>query len=240
MTQFKVVSKRQKLKIYEQILNLPQADISSIKKLISSLNSTNMSLDKNGFQVILNILFPEIENETLKGLIENKYQDKYNGRKYSILFISLKKYIAEGFHSIYEYYLKKELKAKNITLQSKEIDLVSKCVDNAMRNSFELLYNTFKYQLVKYLGVFNLMFKICISIKENKTVDDVSGIDILLTKLEYNAFSEEAKIASDYGVPSKIVAYYDSKTPEQAKSIINSFDNYEKTIYEKVRLIIEA
>ena len=34
--------------------------------------------------------------------------------------------------------------------------------------------------------------------------EDVTGIDKLLIKLEYNAFSEEARIASDYGVPQKI------------------------------------
>lgn len=239
MTQFKVISKRQKLRIYQQILGLSHTEVSSIKKLIASLNST-MSLDKDGFQTILNILIQlEIENETLKSLINNRYRDKFNGKEYSILFVFLNKYITKGYNSIYEYYLKKELESKKINLTSENSDLIAKCVDNAMRNASELLYNTFKYQLVKYLGVFNLMFKVYVSIKENKAIEDAAGIDILLTKLEYNAFSEQAKIASDYGVPNKIVAYYDAKTSEQAKSIINSFDNYEKVIFEKVKPIIE-
>lgn len=239
MTQFKVVSKRQKIKIYQQILALAPSEIASIKKLIASLNSTNMSLDKDGFQVILNILLPEVENETLKSLINNRYKDKFNLREYSILFVFLNKYITKGYVSIYEYYLKKELERKGITLQSEETELISRCVDNAMRSASELLYNTFKYQLVKYLGVFNLMFKVYVSIKEGKIIEDSAGIDILLTKLEYNAFSEQAKIASDYGVPNKIVAYYDAKTEEQARTILNSFDNYEKGIFEKVKPIVQ-
>ncbi|WP_449397641.1 hypothetical protein [Chryseobacterium wanjuense] len=128
------------------------------------------------------------------------------------------------------------MKGNNITLNNDEISM---CVDSAMRETAELIYNTFKYQLVKYLGVFNLMYKYYISKIENKSLEETSGIDILLIKLEYNAFSEEAKIASDYGVPNKIVAFYDAKTPEQAKSISNSFDNYEKKIFEKIRNIIE-
>ena len=113
------------------------------------------------------------------------------------------------------------------------------CVDSAMRETAELIYNTFKYQLVKYLGVFNLMYKYYISKIENKALDETSGIDILLIKLEYNAFTEEARIASDYGVPNKIVAYYDAKTTEQAKTIQNSFDSYEKSTFEKVKKIIQ-
>lgn len=239
MNQFKVISKRQKLIIYQQMLSLSQTKISSIKRLIANLNSTTMRLDKDGFQVILDTLFPEIKNETLRSLIDKKYRDKFNGNEYSILFVYLNQYITNGYLSIYEHYLQKELTNKKITLQSDKTDLIAKCVDNAMRHSSELLYNTFKYQLVKYLGVFNLMFKVYVSIKENKTIEDAAGIDILLTKLEYNAFNEQAKIASDYGVPNKIVAYYDANTAEQKRSIINSFDNYEKTIFEKVKTIIE-
>ena len=40
-----------------------------------------------------------------------------------------------------------------------------------MRETAELIYNTFKYQLVKYLGVFNLMYKYYISKIENKLLE---------------------------------------------------------------------
>jgi hypothetical protein len=244
LNQFKVISKRQKLEIYQSIINLSSIQLTSIKKLISSLNSTTMSLDKDGFQIILDIILPQIENEKLEALIKNKFKFKSNDvNEYSILFASLSQYISSGFSANYNYFLSKKLKEKRISpkefsLNSKEAE-ISVCIDSAMRDTAELIYNTFKYQLVKYLGVFNLMYKYYISKIEKIHFEDTSGIEILLIKLEYNAFSDKAKIASDYGVPNKIVAYYDSKTNEQAKTIQNSFDSYEKRIFEKVKKIID-
>ncbi|WP_276964391.1 DEAD/DEAH box helicase [Chryseobacterium sp.] len=244
INQFKVISKRQKIDIYKDISQLSTAQLSLIKKLISSLNSTTMSLDKDGFQIILDIILPRVENEKLKALIQNRFKFKPDDvNDYSILFASLSSYISAGFQGNYNYLLSRKLIVKKITPKefssnSKEKE-ISECIDSAMRETAELIYNTFKYQLVKYLGVFNLMYKYYISNIENKSLEETSGIDILLIKLEYNAFSEEAKIASDYGVPNKIVAYYDAKTAEQAKNIQNSFDSYENQIFEKVKKIIK-
>ena len=108
-----------------------------------------------------------------------------------------------------------------------------------MRKASTLIFNTYKYQLVKFLGVFNLMYKFWISVNNNIEFEEVSGIDKLLIKLEYNAFSEEARTASDYGVPQKIIDYYDSKTVAESNLILNSFDNYEKQIYQRIKRIIE-
>ena len=102
-----------------------------------------------------------------------------------------------------------------------------------------MIFNTYKYQLVKYLGIFNLMYKYIESQKQDITLDEVYGIDKLLIKLEYNAFSEEAKIASDFGVPQKIVDYYDSTNATDSKRILNEFDSYEKTVFERIKRIIE-
>ena len=65
---------------------------------------------------------------------------------------------------------------------------------------------------------------------------EVSGLDRLLTKLEYNAFTEKGRIASDFGVPSSIIDYYENE--ENADEIKKSFDNYELKIFEKVERII--
>lgn len=243
INKFKVFSKRQKLEIYQKITELSSQEEDQIKKLISRLNSTVMSLDKDGFQVVLNIIYPQVENDKLKQLIENKFVFNSIGKeRYSILYFSLNTYITKGFSGSYDYFLKKNLERKNIT--STEFSLKinekmsSECIDSAMRETAELIYNTFKYQLVKYLGVFNLMYKYYISKAENKSIEETFGIDILLMKLEYNAFSDQAKIASDYGVPTKIVSYYDAKTSEQAENIQNSFDAYERRIFEKVQKVI--
>ena len=63
---------------------------------------------------------------------------------------------------------------------------------------------------------------------------------MLIIKLEYNAFSPEARTASDYGVPQKIIDYYDSKDPKKSQEIFSAFDNYEKLIYDRVKKIIEG
>ena len=125
---------------------------------------------------------------------------------------------------------------------NKKIDIINmteNAVNSAMRLSSTLVFNTFKYQLVKYLGAFNLMYKFRLSQHLEQEFDKITGIDKLLIKLEYNAFSPEARIASDYGVPQKIIDFYDARNNTEGKSIMNSFDNYEKSIFEKISKIIE-
>jgi hypothetical protein len=99
------------------------------------------------------------------------------------------------------------------------------------------VYNILKYQVVKYLGVFNVMYKLSQSQKTSQKFEEVSGIDRLLTKLEYNALTQNGRIASDFGVPSSIVDYYEST--DNAENIKSQFDSYEKNIFEKVEKIIK-
>lgn len=228
LSQFKVISKRDKIKVYDNINSLPNIFHLRINTLIRRLNFPKIGIDKDGFQVVLNIVLEIIENENLKALIENKFKDNYSPNSYSILFASLNSYLNSGFEGVFRYNLLNEIRNGS-----------NNAVNNAMRKSSSLIFNTYKYQLVKYLGVFNLMYKFWLAKKHNLLFEEVTGIDKLLIKLEYNAFSEEARIASDYGVPQKIVDYYDSKTVEESKNIMNNFDNYEKQIYEKIKRIIE-
>lgn len=228
LSQFKVISKRDKIKVYDNINSLPNIFHLRINTLIRRLNYPNIGIDKDGFQVVLNVVFEIIENENLKALIENKFKDNYSPNSYSILFASLNSYLRSGFEGVFRY---------NLLIETRNSS--KNAVNNAMRKSSSLIFNTYKYQLVKYLGVFNLMYKFWLMTKHNLPFEEVTGIDKLLIKLEYNAFSEEARIASDYGVPQKIVDYYDSSSVEQSKNIMNSFDNYEKQIYEKIKRIIE-
>ena len=65
-----------------------------------------MSLDKDGFQIVLNIILPQVENEKLKALIENKFKFKpIDVNEYSILFASLSNYISSGFSANYNHFL---------------------------------------------------------------------------------------------------------------------------------------
>jgi hypothetical protein len=83
-------------------------------------------------------------------------------------------------------------------------------VDKAIKDTADFIYNILKYHVVKYLGVFNLMYKCYISQRDSIEIPDVPGIDKLLLKLEYNALSFKGKLASDYGVPSSVLNYYES------------------------------
>lgn len=92
-----------------------------------------------------------------------------------------------------------------------------------------------KYQLVKYLGVFNLMYKYFLASKKNVNIGEVSGIDRLLLKLEYNATSDKGRLASDYGVPSKIIEYYEGG---EQNGGIERFDAFELEKFRQIESIL--
>jgi hypothetical protein len=57
-------------------------------------------------------------------------------------------------------------------------------------------------------------------------------------KLEYNAVTEEGRIASDYGVPANIVQYYEDAV--NSTKIKANFDTYETSIFNKIDGIIHT
>jgi hypothetical protein len=80
------------------------------------------------------------------------------------------------------------------------------------------------------------MYKYYLSEQKSKPFDEMIGIDKLLAKLEYNALTPEGRIASDYGVPSNIVEYYEN--PDSSTKIKAKFDNYENLIFNQIDKII--
>lgn len=212
---YKVVSRLHKIEIYDRIQNLSNAEISLIKALVRQINF-RLRIDRDGFQVVLKVLEPIILNQNLNLLIETKDR---NGR-YSILTHLVQNYLEEGFMGSVRY-----------KMEEREMG-----VDQAIRETSKFVYNTLKYQVVKYLGVFNVMYKLSQSKKTGEQLKDISGIDRLLTKLEYNALTPSGRIASDYGVPTSIVDYYENA--DNAANIRAQFDDYEKGIFERVQKII--
>lgn len=211
---YKVISRLDKIKTYDEILKLRPAELERIPILIGKINFI-MDIDSDGFQVILNVIRPIVKNSKLAFFIDQK--DKNN--RYSVLTHMIHFYLAGGFAGSMEYRLKSGDK-----------------IDAAIRNTAEFIYTTLKYQLVKYLGVFNLMYKFHLSQEKNKEFDEITGIDKLLMKLEHNAISPKGRMASDYGVPSNIVLYYEN--PESANSYKSKFDNYEIEIFNRIDKII--
>lgn len=211
---YKVVSRKHKIEIYDRIENLSQAELSSIKALIRMINF-RLDIDYTGFQTVLNVIYPIVLNQKMKFLIEYK---GVSG-EYSALTNLVHYYLTGGFSGSIKYKLDS-----------------GKSVDDAISETSEFVYNILKYQVVKYLGVFNVMYKLSQSKKTNQAFEEVSGLDRLLTKLEYNALTAFGRIASDFGVPSSIVDYYENSG--NAEGIKAQFDTYEKSIFEKVEKII--
>ncbi len=222
MNMYKVISYSDKIEVYDRIkmLTLPQnlLHFKVLKKFISSI-AYNLHLDYNGFSNFLWVVKPVIKNEQLIRVIDTEVIND-NGTS-SLLTNLLYFYLKDGFIGSVRY----------------KIDNQNKSTDEAIRTSSQFVYNVLKYQLVKYLGVFNLMYKFLESQTSGKTFDEITGIDKLLVKLEYNSTSEKGKLASDYGVPNKIIEYYDNEEDREIKA---SFDDYEMKKFEQIENIING
>jgi len=108
-----------------------------------------------------------------------------------------------------------------------------------VRHSTQFVYNTLKYQVVKYLGLFNLIYKEMICQREGRNLEDVAGIDGLLVKFEYNADTLLGRQVSDLGAALKVVKYFDSINDQQASSrILQEMDAYELENKEAIEQII--
>lgn len=213
---YKVVSRLDKITIYDEIKKLSVLEIEFINALIRKIQY-RMDIDNDGFQTILNAIYPIVKSEKLKFLITEKDR---NGQ-YSILTHLLHFYLVGGFMS-------------SVTFKMEQ----GKTIDKSISETAEFVYNTLKYQVVKYLGVFNIMFRFIQAQENNKSFEDVTGIDKLLVKLEYNALTEYGRIASDYGVPSSVVEYYENK--DKSNDIKANFDNYELKIFDRIERIING
>lgn len=217
MQRYNIISRNDKIKIYDSVNDLTLEEKEKIRKLISSVNMSNVDFD--GLQIVLNLIMPIIKNEKLKWLIEFKKFSTVDSKEYSIFIYLLYFYLKDGFKGSMDYKIKNGGNA-----------------NRAIRDTADFIFNILKYQAVKYLGVFNLMYKYIKSKEDNKSFDDVIGIDRLLVKLEYNALTQNGRLASDYGVPYKVLEFYEK--PSFASDIEKEFDGYEVKVFKKIEKII--
>ena len=129
-------------------------------------------------------------------------------------------YLANGFIGEVNYYS-----------QSKEIN-------EAVRISAKFVFNTLRYQVVMYVGLFNLCYKHVIAVKNNVPVDDVAGSDSLLMRMEYNATTLLGRKASDAGASFKVVDYFDKLSLDPETDAFNHLDTFEKQNAIKIREIV--
>ena len=226
---YKAISHSDKMAIYDNIKKLSSLENKNLKVFIGKI--TYLALDYDGFRVILNTIDPIVTNQHLKFLIETTApitRGVNRGKRYSILTYMLSAYLENGFMGSIEYNL---TRTKKLTQGSRNFT-----TDEAIRETAKFVFSTLKYQLVKYLGVFNIMYKFIESENTKLPFDEVQGIEKLLMKLEYNAISEKGRLASDYGVPSKIIEYYDNE--DNRDNIRKQFDRYEEEKFKKIEAIL--
>lgn len=206
--QFKTVSYEDKVKMYDLIESLNREQVASIKILIRNLQ-VKRQIDWSGFQCIIDIIQPIVSDIKLQHIINCKC--KGQEEKYAVITAKVYYYLRGGFFGLLQFSLGQG-DDKN----------------HAVRETADLIYNVFKYNLVKYLGIFDIMYRSVRAKKENKKFEEVSGISILLKKLEYNALNDNARRLSDYGVPFKLVDYYENDLTTK------NFDEYERFIDSQI------
>ncbi|WP_086931892.1 DEAD/DEAH box helicase [Agarilytica rhodophyticola] len=127
LNMFKIVSKADKIRVYDHIALLKKNQHNHIKVLIQRINTpSKVGIDWDGFQVILDCILL-IVSPPLDGLIKQK-TNKGKG-KHSVLVPILHNYLEKGFKGLVNY------KREN---QGEKIDL-------ATRNTAKFVYNTAKY-----------------------------------------------------------------------------------------------
>jgi hypothetical protein len=217
LSMFKVVSRADKIEVYDRIAVLSQLQHAQLRSLIQKINNpSRIGIDWDGLQIVLDCTSP-ITNDQLKRIIEQK--TNRGGGEHSIMVPIIHNYLESGFKGLVDFRKKNK----------------SESTDQATRNTARFVYNTAKYQLVKYFGVFNVMYKFDRSRDQSIDIDNVFGIDRLLAKLEYNALTVLGRKVSDYGVPEKVLQYYED---QQSQNMRNTFDDFEKRSFESVDSIL--
>ena len=125
-------------------------------------------------------------------------------------------FISKGFSGSVNYYIRKDGD-----------------VDKGVRKAANFVFNMLRYQVVKYFGLFNLLYKQFESTRKGVNVDEINGIEALLLRLEYSADTRLGRWVSDIGASFNVVKYYDVKenNPDDLELIgtyYDQLDDYEK------------
>lgn len=217
---YKVVPKDSKMVIYRSIKKLSFSDLKRIGYFIDQYH-TKRYIDIPGLELIINTIKPIVKDKKMSYFINTIKE----GRNSCILTGLIISYCLKGLEGSIQYHL-----ANN------------KTIDKSVSLSTSFIYNTLKYQVVKYFGVFNSLYKYHMSSILNKPIDNIVGLDLMLSKFEYNSFTKKGRVASDFGVSQKVIDYFDSVDISYSRSerIKSSFDDYEKLEYNKLKRIIDS
>lgn len=205
INQFKTIKLSDKISLFRKMKNITDVEIYKIQNVCNNYRGLNWDY----FDFLLDYIKPIITNRELSNMIECKSSNKKN----SVLTVKVHNYIQRGYPGILAY------EKKHST------------TDKAVREVAKLTFNLFKYELVKYSGFFDLLFRFVLSQRTDLPIDEIVSINTLLKYLEYNSTTESGKKVSDYGVPFKVLNYVDT----QDESLKNKFDDFENLIYDDIK-----
>ncbi|WP_302979421.1 helicase-related protein [Paraprevotella clara] len=219
--EFRTISYDDKIHLYNTIERFSLADHNKIKELIKRFVGQHKPYNP-GLELICQSICPIIKNDKLRFYTENG--DSITGNCYLTGMISA--FILRGFAGSANYYMNKE-----------------QDVDKGIRKAANFVFNVLRYQVVKYFGLFNLLYKHFEATSEGVNIDEVSGIEALLLRLEYSADTKLGRRVSDIGASFKVVEYYDAKenNPENQnmiKRLYNHLDDFEKYNVSKIEQIL--
>ena len=211
---YRTIGPLEKISIYNRIKEMSIVEFHKIDQLKQVLNLSNgTKIHWEGFQTVVDICHKFVSNSDLKRIMETRVGQK----NFSLIVVQLSGFLEKGFLGTVDYYVKQQNYSK----------------DRAISKTSKLIYTIFKYHLVKYLGVFDLLYRFHYSRVYRRNFDDVAGIQLLLQRLEYNALTNTGRKLSDYGVPFELVKYYDGVVKTK------NFDLYESYVDTRIQNLLE-
>ena len=213
---FKTVSPEDKSHLYESIKRLTSAERVCIQQMITAFARRGV-LKKDGFEIICNkIKAIAKSNNEIVALIELRRGTS----PYCTLTNMVAVFLLNGFVGEVDYYA------------------LSEDIDSAVRKSAQFIFNTLRYQVVKYVGLFNLCYKNVLAQEQDCSVDMIQGLDALLMKMEYNANTKLGRKASDAGACFNVINYYDQLSNNPNTNAYNDLDEFEKYNADRIREIV--
>ena len=218
ITAYKTISVEDKYHLYETVKRLTDTEKYKIKHTISTYNGTG-HISKAGIEVIFEKIKSIVPADgELLSLIERRRE----GSAYCTLTNMVAVFLKNGF-----------VGAVNFYSQSHDID-------ESVRRSAKFVFNILRYQVVKYIGVFNLCYKYFLADEQGIVMDEVAGLDSIMMKMEYNASTILGRKASDAGASFRVIDYYDKLSKDPKTTAYGTLDQYEKSNADKIREIVNS
>lgn len=219
--EFRTISYEDKIHLFNTIARYSPSDHNKIEELIKHYVGLRKPYNP-GLELICQSIRSIIRNDKLRFYAENG--DGVSGNCYLTAMISA--FLSRGFAGSANYYINKE-----------------KDVDKGIRSAANFVFIILRYQVVKYFGLFNLLYKHFKASKNRTNIEEINGIEALLLRLEYSADTRLGRRVSDIGASFKVVEYYDAKekNPDNqalVTALYNRLDDFEKYNVSKIEQIL--